>query len=238
MKNTLIKVDRVATVEEALNLERLGTDIITVSLEENPTFDDNRLIELKQARLIRNSLSSAKLAGDFHTNFSELEVIQVVDEIGLNYVQHSWREKTSYEFMKALEMKNVGTIYSDFIVNLDSDGCYLVTETIKEEDLFNGSYYQVDLLGYANAWETLKELCPQYPGALQLKDLHEVSRKYPLSLILDYSPENFAEIFDYLPNIKAAAFVISDNHLSTNSHCFRYTQIVDIISKINYNTKK
>ncbi len=232
MDKILLKVDRVATVEEALELERLGVDILSVDIVDREIFDDDRTIEVEQAQLIKNSLTKAKLSGNFHDD--SWGDIEDIDKIKLDYVEYSGRCSLDLDIKDELDKRNIKIIYSSLITDIEEDPNRILA-SLDPRKLLDGMYYQINLMGgMKDAWKTLKEICPKEPEyLLQIADIDKLSREYPLSIALNYSAENFQEILSFLPNIKVAAFVLGEKCKRIDYHYFQYSQVVDIISKIN-----
>ena len=85
--NKIIKVDRVQSVSEAIQLEKVGANIIGVSLSKNARFNDNRNITLNTAFSIGQSLTNAKYAIEVDFNWELKRVVKLAKELRVDFIQ-------------------------------------------------------------------------------------------------------------------------------------------------------
>jgi hypothetical protein len=226
----ILKVDRVKSVEEAIELQSLDVDFISVALGETSKFDDDRLVSIEQAFLIQKSLrSSSKFVSAFSENCSSFETLNIVKELSLDYVQIDKNEDLAKEVKQELYLANKGIIYSPITISYDED----IQWSLDDFDSIEKStpvYFQLDLLGdMTNAWEFLVAESPKYPDELQIEDIDELALEHPILLTTNFSLNNIDEILSRLPHIRGLSFVLGNSPHRNDIHCFDYLEVVQIL---------
>jgi len=233
MGTIIKKVDRVSTIEEAIKLEDLGVEIIGISLSQDPKFNDSRVLSEESASEIIEVLKSSKSVAEIFIKDDLNKTIDLIEKLEIDYVQPVGHQIPSIEFRKELSKREIGIIYSNIEASYDDDPSWIFGRFIDEDNL-NSSYYQIDLLGdMENSWEFFKEECPKYPEELQIQDINELAKQYPLLITLDYSPENILEIINLMPNIKGITMVLGDDSLRNDIHYFKYSEVLNILDKLS-----
>lgn len=223
----LVKVDRVATVAEALQLEALGVDIIGVSMNKASAYTDKRFLNITTVGEIANSLTNAKLAVEIDPIYTRL--LELIEQVKPAYVEVPNPEIIALETAKILETESIEIIYSSISADYDDDPSWILTR-YTNEDVFNVAFHQVDLVAdMKNSWNFFKLECPKYPDELQIEDVVKLSEKYPMMLSLDFTKDNVIEILSHFSSIKGISLRLSDKRNRNNLHGFKYQTVVDIL---------
>ena len=232
MSMLLKKIDRVKSVEEAVELQRLGVDLIGISLSEKFIFDDNRVVKIDMAIAIRGKLKKSKLVGEVSVGQGLREVIFLIEEIGLDYVQLVEYVLPSIEFRQELERRGVGIIYSGISVSYDDDPAWILSKYENVSDL-NAAFYHLDLLGdMENSWNFLKQESPQYIDEFQIDDIDKIGEGFPLLITLDYTVDNVCEIADRISTARGISMTLGESPKRNNIHCFTYSSVLDVLANV------
>ena len=230
MQNIIKKVDRVSSINEALELQDLGVNIIGVSMNDIAIYSDNRALNLKSVFQIKNVLQTSKLAIEIPTNYPD--IISLIDEIGTDYIQILGNEILPIGIRRELKLKGVGIIYSGIEASYEDDPSWIMSKYKDIEEL-NASFYQIDLLGdIENSWKFFKTESPHYPEELQILDIVNIGKKLPLIITLDFNKENIFEIISSLSSVKGVALTLSESPNRNDIHCFDYPVVLDVLNSI------
>lgn len=82
----MIKVDRIHSVSESEDLQKIGCDFISISLSKSEFFNDNRYVSLDEALNIRITLSKSKLVLEVSAEEAD---ISIIEKIQPDYIQFS-----------------------------------------------------------------------------------------------------------------------------------------------------
>ncbi|MGB0840567.1 MAG: hypothetical protein ACPGXL_10520 [Chitinophagales bacterium] len=223
----LIKVDRIATVVEAMQLEALGVDIIGVSMNKTRAYTDNRFLDRIAVCEIANSLAKAKLAVEIDPIYTDLSAL--IEQVKLAYIQVPNPEIVPLETAKILQTEGIEIIYSGISAADDDDSSWILSRYIEEGGV-NVAFYQVDVLAtIKNSWNFFKSECPKYPDVLQIEDVAKLSEEYPMIISLDFTEGNVLEVLNRFPSSKGISLRLSDEKNRSDLHCFNYQAVLDIL---------
>ncbi len=228
----IIKVDRVKSVNEAQTLENLGANLISVSLNRDPRFSDDRTVTIDTAVAIEKTLQSCKYVGEFIFNgeYSFNEFSKIVERVEFDFVQLVGAETLPIDLYKDLETKGIGVIYC-VEASHDDDPAWILSHFTDKE--FNVSYFQVDLLPeYLNSWNFLKNESPKYPEELQIEDINQIGEEHPLLISLDYSASNALEILNSMSTIRGISIVLGESALREDVHYFQYSKALEVLDRL------
>jgi hypothetical protein len=226
----LIKVDRVKSFKEALELQDLNVDIITPCLLLDPRFDDGRETTLNEFILMRKLLTKVKLCHELdlqETDYSQSE------DIKADFIQIFKNRIPSDDFLSKFKDSNSSFIYKSIGASYDDDPAWIISE-IEQIEIPNISYFQLDLLNDINdAWNFFKNECPSYEDELQINDVNKIAFNYPLIISLDFSPTNIVEIISFLPNVNGLNFTLGSNPKRDDFHWLSYPDLLDTLKILN-----
>lgn len=226
----IIKVDRVASVQEALELQKLNVDIIGVTLNENNLYSDNRVLDFESALSIGKKLDSSKLSLELPSNGYK-DILKNVEMSKVSYIQVPQNVKLTIEEIEFLSKKNIGVIYSGIEASYEDDPAWILSQYTSSQNS-DVSFYQIDLLSdMENAWEFLKNESPLYPNELQINDILSLGNMYPLIISLDFNKENINEIIHNFSSVKGFVFVLSEKSNRDDIHFFSYSFVSRILDK-------
>lgn len=230
----IIKVDRVKSVTEAKELEELGANFIGVSLYKDLRFDDMRTVDLKTAISIKNCLKTAKYVGEVSCEGNYHEQMQLVKEVGFEYIQLSGYKIPPSDFIRHIKLQGIKIICSGITASHDDDPIWILSHFLEQEELSN-ALFQIDLLPeYQNAWEFLKDESPEYPDELQVEDINQLAENNKLLITLNYSSHNILDVISCFPNIKGISMILG-NSLMDDLHRFDYHEVLMLLRKIKLN---
>lgn len=233
MKKIIKKVDGVKSIAEALELQKLGVDLIGVSINSNLIFGDDVIVDKQIIIAIKGGLEQSKLVGCISMNFEEEAMLALIDEVGFQYIQFIGLILPSIYFRKELGKRKIRVIYSGIMASYDDDPSWILSRYEDESDL-NVLYYHVDLLGYVeDSWDFWKNISPQYKDQLQIADINELALKFPLLITLDFSVENIHQIIDQIPTVKGISMMITEEFERNDVHFFSYSSVIAILEELN-----
>jgi hypothetical protein len=226
----VIKVDRVSSIEEAERLESCGVDIIGVFISEDVRFGDDRKISKQLALDIQRSLSSAKLCCQLFWDSDLLEFAQNSNFDFIQLLEYELPKDSSYQLTKESKMR---IVYSGISASYDDEPSSILDGFENEVD-FHNCYFHIDLLAHMEkSWSFLKEECPKYPDALQIKDVQELSERYPILIGLNPSSEDIIDCIKTIPSAKGFNFSLANlEPISNNVHWIYYSQLINILDKM------
>lgn len=230
----LIKVDRISSVEEAVQLQKLGVDIIGISLDTDSRFRDCRYVTLDTAREIRDALESSFLCCELKS--TDL-LITLSGNCNLDFVQcPNWIVLES-EFRENLKKKNISLIYSNAQADHDDDPGWIVYP-LPEQDSIISTIYQVNLLADVyDSWNYLKYECPKYREFIQIAEINNLASEHLIIISIDFDKFNILEIIDAFPKIYGINFTLGEETTRTSEdfHWIRYDKLLEILTLINNN---
>jgi len=232
MNKLLKKVDRIKSVQEAVELQYLGVDLIGVSLNQDMRFSDDRCINMDLVINVKKELTSAKLVGEIIVGKDFTQTLSLIDEINFDYVQVTENLIPPIEFRRELIKRQVGIIYAGIEATYDDDPSWILSG-FKNKSELNEAFFQIDLLGnIKNSWDSFCRESPQYPEELQIDDIEEIGKEFPLFIALDYNENNVLEIINRLPSIKGISMVLGKCTNICNIHCFEYASVIEVMGKL------
>lgn len=226
----MIKVDRVNSVNEAENLQKIGCDFISISLDKSKFFNDDRYVSLDEALKIRMTLSKSKLVLEMTAEEAD---VSIIEKIQPDYIQFSEYDLPSKEFVEKLISLKFKLIGAGINVSYEDSPSWILSgyDDMKKNNL---SFFQVDLLGdVENSWHFMTTESPLYPDEIQIGDINELANKYPFFITLDFNHNNIKNIMDTFTSVKGLSFVLGDSPSRNDIHCFNYEETVSLIKQIN-----
>ena len=230
--NKIIKVDRVQSVSEAIQLEKAGVSIIGVSLSKNARFNDNRDITLDTAFSIEQSLTNAKYAVEIDFNWKLERVVKLAKELRFDFIQPNDNNIPDDKYIRALAAKGIQIIYPYIEVSHDSDPSWILSRFEGKKQL-NAAYFQLDIFSdYSNdAWKFIQEESPEYPEEIQIEDINQLAKQYPLLLCFNYTEDNITEILNTFSHSRGLSFVLADS-ANWSFHHFDYLTCEKVIRQL------
>jgi len=227
MGDILKKVDRVNSVNEASELQDLGVDIIGVSFKDLSIHSEDRTLDIESILQIRQVLRVSDLAIEVPVGYND--ILFLVNKTKPNYIQISGNGMLSVEIRKQLEVRGIGIVYSGIEVSYDDDPSWILS-SYKDIEALNVSFFQLDLIGNVkNSWEFFKTKLSDYPDALQIEDIVNMGRQFPLMIALDFNKKNVLDIINSFPSIKGISFTLSESFDVSSLHYFSYESTVDVL---------
>ena len=223
----VIKVDRVASFQEAKELEGLGVDIISLDLEADPRFGDNRCISEELFCRIKQVCNFPEYCISMSMTDKNLSIIE---RHSFDYFQYFQMEEPTDCIRNYLNTSNINVIMSGLNACHDDDIAW-VKGSLQDDGNIFAKIFQVDLLADLNgAWKFLKQESPKYPEEmLQIEDINILSSQFPLIIELDFTPSNVVEILNYFPYIQGINFKLGENPLRNDLHCIEFDTLMNIL---------
>ena len=203
----LVKVDRVSSVEEAVQLQKLGVDIIGISLDTDSRFRDCRYVTLDIARKICDALEGSFLCCELKsTNL----LITLTNNCNLDFVQcPNWIVLES-EFTENLKKKNISLVYSNIQADRDDDPGWIIYPLPEEGSIIN-TIYQVNLLtDIYDSWNFLKYECSKYKEFIQIAEINNLAYEHLIIFSIDFDRLNILEILNAFPKIYGINFTLGE----------------------------
>lgn len=226
----LVKVDRISSIEEALHLQQLGVDIISICLTPEPRFQDSRYVSQYVADEINNLLIDSRLCCELESVNTHVDLIQ---NHRFDYIQCPERTPLNPQSKKVLKEADTGIIYSGIQACHDDDPNWIVNP-IENEQTFYKRFFQIDILpDVNNSWNFLKTESPKYEECLQIKDINALAYEFPLIISVDFQPDNIKDVLDYFPNIKGISFTLGENPTRDDFHWISYSELITILNVLN-----
>jgi hypothetical protein len=228
--NKVIKIDRVNSIEEALELESLGVQIICVELDPIYTFYDRRKISLDMAHEIRHSLKKSALCCEF-LDISKYS-FDTIKSLNCKYIQCSRFSIIREDIRQDLASGKIGIIYSDFNISYDHDASWIMIRFEDENpETLNASFYDIDLINdFEKSWDFLVNECPKHSELLQVREINELASSYPILVSIDYSIDNITEILNTISNMKGMSFRLGENPQRNDVRCISYYKLIELLS--------
>jgi hypothetical protein len=101
----IVKVDRISSVEEAIQLQQLSVDVIGISLTPDYKFQDCRYLSLDTVDEIRSVLKDSRLCCELESVNDSLDLI---NSHRFNLIQCSERTILNSKSKKILEEAKIG----------------------------------------------------------------------------------------------------------------------------------
>jgi len=227
--NKLIKVDRVCSVDEAKAVEELGAGLIGVPLDPDPRFADRRTVAMELAAEIGASLRTAGLVAMVDLREDPFDGIRRARAIGARLVQPLGGAIPEPQVRAALREAGISIVYAGIEAAHDDDPAWILSRYTTVDDL-QAAFFQVDVLPeYRNAWQVLRDESPAYDDELQIDDLNQLARGHDLVAVLDYTPQNVAQIVAALPAFRGVALTLADHATRTDVHFTGYAQALEVL---------
>lgn len=228
----IIKVDRVCSVQEAITLQELGVDIISITPETNryKWFDDCRQISTDVACQMQKIITKAKYCveislADINKNYS------LIENNNFDTIEFLTQEIPDLAIQRKIKEKKIDIIYSSISVSYEDDPNWIFSPFQNVD----GVFFQADLLSdVTDSWNFLKNQCPQYPDELiQVKDINQLSLDFPLIITLDFSVDNIRDILLTFPKIKGISLRLGENPIRNDLHYTDFPNLISILNVVN-----
>ena len=145
--NKLVKIDRVSSLQEAENLERLGASILCFDLRHSqPQFSDVRRVDRTEAKSICDALRNARSA--VHVSLAETspeDAIAVALECKAHYIQLSAVDVPEPRFSEKCIEAGTAIIFSSIQASYDDDPSWILSR-YSELDRRAIGFFQIELL--------------------------------------------------------------------------------------------
>lgn len=230
MTSKLIKVDRVRSADEAVEVEQLGADLIGVALSPDPRFDDDRTLTVEQAATVGQALRRAHLVVISEIADDPAQVLRTAEATGARLVQPALSRVPAPEVRVALRAAGIGIVCGGIEINHDDDPSWPFNHLTDAPDL-EPTLVQADVLPeYEGSWAFLRDESPEYEDEFQIADLNELGRQHPLLAGLDFTPDNLTEILDALPSVRGILFTLADSARRGGVRFHPYAEVLRILS--------
>ncbi|HEX5594584.1 MAG TPA: hypothetical protein VFX61_00970 [Micromonosporaceae bacterium] len=232
MTNNLIKVDRLCSVREAAAVEQLGAGLISVALDADPRFEDERTVSVDRAVEIGKSLSRARFVVELDFRDDPAQALRATELVGADLVQPITGAIPQPGVRAALIQAGVGIVYAGIEIAHDDDPSWIFSRYANTFEL-NASLFQVDVLPeYGNAWEFLRDESPEYEDEFQIEDLNRLGHDHELVASFNFTPQNVTEIVAALPKVRGIALTVADNATRDDLHFTRYEEALEILGAL------
>lgn len=229
MTNKLIKVDRVRSAAEAAAVERLGADLVGVSLGPDPRFADDRTVTAEQAAEIGTALERATLVAAMELGPDRDRVLRTVATSRAGMVQPLVGTIPPPEIREALSDAGVGIVYGGIEIAHDDDPGWVFSAYTDVPDL-NAALFHADVLPeYRDSWTFLRDKAPEFEDEFQIGDLDGLARERPLVAGLDFTPENVGEILGALPALRGLALTLGGQARRADVRFHRYEPALEVL---------
>jgi hypothetical protein len=231
MTNKLIKVDRIRSAEEAAAVERLGVDMVGVSLSPDPRFYDDRVVTVDQAAKIGEVLERATLVTAMELKDRDL-VMRTVAATRAGMVQPITGAIPAPEVRATLSDSGIGIVYGNIEIAHDDDPGW-VFSPYADTPYLNAALFQADVLPeYRESWAFLRDKAPEYDEEFQIADLNELGRGRSLVVGLDFAPDNLQEIMAAIPEVRGIALTIAGKARRGDARFHSYADALRVLQTI------
>ena len=204
---SLVKVDRVGSVAEAVELEALGADLIGVSLTADPRFADDRTVTVEQAAGIGRAVQLATLVTAMELARDPDRVLHTVAATRAGLVQPITGAVPPPEVRDALRAGGIGIAYGNLEIAHDDDPGWVFSAYPPDLD---AALFQADVLPeYRDSWAFLRDRAPEFEQEFPIADLNDLARERPLVVGLDSTPGTVREILAALPEVRGIALTLA-----------------------------
>lgn len=211
----LVKVDRISSKEEALFLQELGVNIISVSLADDYRFNDSRYVSESLLKEIRSSLGNSKLCCALESADISIDLIR---DYQLDFVQLPEYIPLNPQFIEAVKIAGIGIIYSK-IQACHDDYPEWIIHVSEDKFLISNHLFHVDVLpDIDDSWNFFQQTSPQYEDIVHIEDLNEIANEFPILISIDFKPSNIKKILESLPNIYGISFLLGENPTRDDFH--------------------
>lgn len=232
MTNTLIKVGRLCSIDEAVSVEELGAGLISVALDADPRFADERTIPVDLAIAIRKSLRRAGLVVELDFRDDPVHALRIAQAVGADLVQPITGAIPPPDVRAELIGAGVGIVYAGIEIAHDDDPSWIFSRYADTPDL-NAAYFQVDVLPeYRDAWAVLRDESPRYEDEFQIEDLNQLGQTHNLLTSLNFTSQNVTEIVTALPAVRGIALTVADHATRDDLHFLRYEEILEVLDAL------
>jgi hypothetical protein len=232
MTNKTIKVDRVRSAREAAAFEKLGADLIGVSLSPDPRFDDSRTLHVEEAAEVGRALQQAALVAAMRLDDDPSRIRRVVEATGAELVQPITAVVPPAEVRAALSDAGIGIVYGGIEIAHDDDPGWIFDEYDSTPDL-GAVLFQADVLPeYRDSWAFLRDKSPEYEAEFQIADLNELAAGHPLVVGFDFTADNVRDIVAALPGVRGIALTLAERARRTDARCHLYTDALRVLQAL------
>ncbi|WP_143234597.1 hypothetical protein [Paractinoplanes atraurantiacus] len=229
MTNKLFKIDRVRSVEEAVEVDRLGADLIGVAIDRDPRFDDGRYVRAEEVASIAAAVRQAEVVVMMDLLDDPGRVLDIVRMAEVRSVQPIAGRIPPLAVRGALREIGVGIVYGGIEIAHD-DAPEWVFDLHDATPQLDVEFFQVDLLPeYRDSWAFLRDRSPEFPEEFQVADLNAFARDRPLLIGLDFTVDNIGEISAALPEVRGFAVTIGDGATRSGVHSHSYNQSLKVL---------
>ncbi|WP_250002468.1 hypothetical protein [Actinoplanes sp. M2I2] len=229
MTNSLIKVDRVRSVDEAVELEGWGADLLGVDLTPDPRFDDGREISVEQAVAIDTRLARASVVPVLDLAGDPIRVLRIAEAVHARMVQPVRRMIPPADIRARLSDAGIGIVYGSIEIAHDDDPSWVLSDYLDAPDL-QASFFQADVLPeYRDSWAFLRDRAPEYEEEFQIADLNELAGRHPTIVGLDYTPGNVREIIDALPLVRGLVLTLAERANRSDVRFHSYAETLGVL---------
>jgi hypothetical protein len=233
MNRIIRKVDRIKSLNEALELESIGVDMITVSLNDGGMFSDDRVLDKAVVFSIREGIKKAKLVGEVNFSYDISNVRSFLYDVDFDFIQVVGPELPSLDIRREIQAKEIGIIYGGIETSYEDDPSWILSKYNQVPEL-NASFYQVDLLGdIDNSWHFLNLESPNYPEELQIKDIVKLGEHFPLIISLNFCSDNIIEIVNNFSSIRGINMILGEFPKRNDFHYFDYATVLETLKILN-----
>lgn len=208
--NKIVKIDRIGSTTEAEAFAALGTDLLTVCLDPDPRFADDRTVTTQAATAIRSACGGSRMVAALDLRERPERALEVAVAVGANFVQPINYEIPPLDLRRELLRAGIGIVYSNIEVAHDDDPSWILSRFADVPEL-GAAYLHLDLLPeYRDSWAFLRDSSPEYDEELQIQDINGLADDHDLLIGLNFTAENLPQILAAMPGIAGIALTLGD----------------------------
>lgn len=210
IRDVLVKVDRVRSVEEFQLLAEAGADVICCALGRDARFVDDRCLDLAATIQLSKSVRNSLLCLDLSDLQDDLARRSIIDGLKPPFVQFSATALPSKELRQWLHKRAIRIFYRGLQLDYDDDPSWLFSR-IEDEVFLNEACFQVDVFPtVADSWKLLSSQVNRFDGEIHLKEVRELVAQRPALLCLNYTVSNVLPSLQMLTELEGIAIVLAD----------------------------
>lgn len=214
---------------EAAALERWGANLVGVSIDEDPRFDDDRFVRVEQAAAIGAALRPASLVVAMDLADDPQRIVELATSTGAKLVQPVNGVIPALAVRTALSEAGIGIVYGGIEIAHDDDPGWVFSSYADVPEL-NAALFQAEVLPeYRESWAFLRDRAPEYDDEFQIGDLDELAGERPLLVGLDYTADNVREIIAALPRVRGLAFTLAGQARRGDARFHSYAGVLDTL---------